>query len=127
MYLILGLAMYSTCLLWSKRRLEKGKERRSQEEEEKKKIPIVGEGYPGGTTYLEVSPQGKIQYTIPITPNSAFHLRNRMLSKLGAKVIVKKKRTDLQSCSRLIRYTHMNGTQHKKKRQEISGAKQYYI
>ena len=72
---------------WGKRRLEKGKERRSQEEEEKEKIPIVGEGYSGGgTTYLEVSPQGKIQYTSPITPNSAFHLRNRMLSKLGAKV-----------------------------------------
>ena len=31
-----------------------GKEGRSQEE--KKKIPIVGEGYPVRTTYLEVSP-----------------------------------------------------------------------
>ena len=63
-----------------------GKERRSQEEEKKEKIPIVGEGCPGGTTYLEVSRQGKIQYTSPITPNSAFHIRSRMLYKLGAKV-----------------------------------------
>ena len=67
---------------WGKRRLENEK----KEEEKKEKIPIVGEGYPGGTTYLEVSPQGKIQYTSPITPNSAFHIGNRMLSKLGAKV-----------------------------------------
>ena len=45
-----------------------GKEKKSQKEEKKEKIPIVGEGYPGGTTYLEVSPP-------------AFHIRNRMLSK----------------------------------------------
>ena len=59
---------------WGKWRLEKGKERRSQEEEEKKKIPIVGEGYPGGTTYLEVSPHGKIQY-IPFKEQDALLIR----------------------------------------------------
>ena len=76
---------------WGKRRLEKEKKekeeaKKDKEEEKKEKIPIVSKGYPGGTTYLEVSPHGKIQYTSPITPNSAFHIRNRMLSKLGAKV-----------------------------------------
>ena len=74
---------------WGKRRLEKEKEeaKKDKAEEKKEKIPIVGEGCSGGTTYLEVSRQGKIQYTSPITPNSALHIRNRMLSKLGAKVL----------------------------------------
>ena len=41
---------------------------RRKRKEEPEKIPIVGEGYHGGTTYLEVSPP-------------AFHIKNRMLSK----------------------------------------------
>ncbi len=67
---------------WSRRKLEKEKEE-AQKLKEAEKQPIFDAG-PADTGV-----HGRIQYTSPITPNSAFHIRNRMLSKLGAKVQIK--------------------------------------
>ena len=80
MCLILGLAMYSICLPGAKRRLEKEK----KEKEEAKKDKEGEDSYCGRglSWWVHLLVRGKIQYTSPITPNSAFHIRNRMLSKL---------------------------------------------
>jgi len=69
---------------WGRRRLEKEKAA-AKKDDEAEKVPVLGDVSPSGIGY-STGIKGKVQYTSPIMPNSAFHIRNRMLSKLGAQV-----------------------------------------
>ncbi len=58
---------------WTRRRLER-LEKATKDDETVKLIP-------------DLMPEGACEtYTSPITPSSAFHIRNRLLSRMGTKV-----------------------------------------
>lgn len=70
---------------WTRKRLEEKEEKEKEKAKESAaalsaSINVHAKGH-------DIFDSGeKLPYTSPITPNTAFNIRNRMLSKLGAKV-----------------------------------------
>ena len=83
----------------------KKKENKEKEDQKKYEESVASEKLPiyatKGATYSEVTVEGGLKvksYTSPITPNTAFHIRNRMMSKMGAKVHTQRLSLSLSVC-----------------------------
>ena len=72
---------------WARKKIEEDEALRKEGEDPlPRKLPHSGITT-SNVTYSEVTIRGGVKsYTSPIAPSSAFHIRNRMMSKMGAKV-----------------------------------------